>query len=185
MDKKKYASNIFWAAILYISLICLDQFSKVFAKEHLSNNKPFVIIKDVFEFNYLEGGNKGAAWGLLSGHITILSIISVVMTVISICVVIRITYVLITKSLDIKTINKYNLIRVLTVFFGAGAIGNAIDRIANKYVIDFIYFKLINFPIFNIADIYVVVSTISLAIIIAFFVSDDELKVLVSDKENN
>ena len=54
MDKKKYASNIFWAAILYISLICLDQFSKVFAKEHLSNKKPFVIIKDVFEFNYLE-----------------------------------------------------------------------------------------------------------------------------------
>lgn len=183
MNEKKYASNLFWATILYVSLICLDQFSKIYAKEHLSNKKPFVIIKDVFEFNYLEGGNKGAAWGLFSGHITILSLISVVMTVISILVFVRITHVLLKGNLEIKTINKYNIIRVLVVFFGAGAVGNAIDRISNKYVIDFIYFKLIDFPIFNIADIYVVVSTILLAVIIAFMVSDDELKILIPGKD--
>ena len=49
-----------------------------------------------------------------------------------------------------------------------------IDRIAHQFVIDFIYFKIINFPIFNVADIYVTVSVTLLVILILFYYKDQE-----------
>ena len=60
----------------------------------------------------------------------------------------------------------------------AGATGNLIDRIANSYVKDFIYFKLIDFPIFNVSDIYVSVSMCLLIILIFFVYKDDDFKFL-------
>ena len=58
----------------------------------------------------------------------------------------------------------------------AGALGNTIDRVAKKTVTDFIYVSLINFPIFNVADIYIVVATIGLAILILFVYKDEDLR---------
>ena len=57
----------------------------------------------------------------------------------------------------------------------AGAIGNMIDRIRFDYVVDFIYFVLINFPIFNVADIYVSVSTVVLVILLLFVYQENDL----------
>ena len=51
------------------------------------------------------------------------------------------------------------LLTIATVL-AAGALGNFIDRFFRGYVIDFIYFSLIDFPVFNLADVYVVVSGI-------------------------
>ena len=59
---------------------------------------------------------------------------------------------------------RYRYLRVLTVFLVAGALGNMIDRIMLGYVRDFIYFKLIDFPVFNVADIYVTVSAVLILI---------------------
>ena len=53
-----------------------------------------------------------------------------------------------------------------------------IDRLANGYVVDFLYFKLIDFPIFNVADCYVVVSTISLLLLFFFYYKEEELEFL-------
>jgi signal peptidase II len=58
----------------------------------------------------------------------------------------------------------------------AGAIGNFIDRISLKYVVDFIYVKIINFPIFNLADCYITVSVIVMMLLILFYYSDDEFE---------
>ena len=55
-------------------------------------------------------------------------------------------------------------------FVGAGAVGNMIDRVFRKYVVDFIYFSLINFPVFNVADIYVTVAAFMLVVLILFFI---------------
>ena len=64
----------------------------------------------------------------------------------------------------------------------SGAVGNMIDRVSQGYVVDFLYFKLIDFPIFNVADCYVVIATF-LLIILAFFVySEEELSFLSSKK---
>ena len=66
-------------------------------------------------------------------------------------------------------------IRIVAVLIVAGAIGNMIDRVVHQYVIDFFYFKLINFPIFNVADIYVVVACILFILLMLFYYKEEEL----------
>ena len=68
---------------------------------------------------------------------------------------------------------------LILIFLIAGAIGNFIDRILYHYVIDFIYFSLINFPVFNVADIYVTCSVFVLFILILFVYSEDELSTIL------
>ena len=82
-----------------------------------------------------------------------------------------IAYVLIKTPDD----RKYTILHVLLSLIAAGAIGNMIDRIRYDYVVDFIYFVLINFPIFNVADIYVSVSTVILIILLLFYYKEKDL----------
>ena len=70
---------------------------------------------------------------------------------------------------------KYRMLHLLLSLIAAGAIGNMIDRIRFDYVVDFIYFVLINFPIFNVADIYVSVSTVVLVILLLFVYQENDL----------
>ena len=67
----------------------------------------------------------------------------------------------------------------------SGAAGNMIDRVANGYVVDFLYFKLIDFPIFNVADCYVVISTLLLILLFFFVYSDEELEFLSFGRQKN
>ena len=82
-------------------------------------------------------------------------------------------------------------IRICFAMIVAGAIGNMIDRIANRYVVDFLYFKLINFPVFNVADCYVCIAVFLFAIFAFFFYKEEEidfifhLKNPVAQKEDN
>ncbi|NMB42654.1 MAG: lipoprotein signal peptidase, partial [Clostridiales bacterium] len=75
-------------------------------------------------------------------------------------------------------VKRYNILRILLVLIIAGAIGNLIDRIRLNYVVDFIYFALINFPIFNVADIYVTVSTFVFLILALFYYKDEDFEFL-------
>ena len=65
-------------------------------------------------------------------------------------------------------------LKICLYFVGAGAVGNMIDRIFRKYVVDFVYFSLINFPVFNVADIYVTVAAVMLVILILFFYQEED-----------
>ena len=58
----------------------------------------------------------------------------------------------------------------------AGAVGNLIDRIRYQYVVDFFYFSLIDFPIFNVAACYAVIACILFAYLILFFYKEEELE---------
>lgn len=153
--------------ICFILLIILDQYTKILAVEHLKDQPPFSIITGVLELYYLPNGNTGAAFGMLEGKIGLF-------LVIAIAVVAIIGYILYVMPFN----KKYTLINVLLVFIAAGGIGNMIDRISQAYVVDFIYFSLINFPIFNVADIYVTVATVCLAIYILFILKEDDFKEL-------
>jgi signal peptidase II len=73
------------------------------------------------------------------------------------------------------------VITEITLF--SGALGNFIDRIELSYVRDFIYFKLIDFPVFNIADIYVVLSAIALCILVMFVYKDEDFAFLKINKK--
>ena len=70
------------------------------------------------------------------------------------------------------------LITVAAAVIMAGACGNLIDRVFRGYVVDFFYFKWIDFPVFNVADIYVTVTMILLLILILFFYKEEDLDFL-------
>ena len=70
-------------------------------------------------------------------------------------------------------------------FGSAGAVGNMIDRISQGYVVDFLYFKLINFPIFNVADCYVTIAAACLVILIMFYYKDEDMACFAIKKHGN
>ena len=73
---------------------------------------------------------------------------------------------------------KYIPLRISYALIMAGAFGNLIDRVFRGYVVDFFYFKWIDFPVFNVADIYVTVTMILLLILILFFYKEEDLDFL-------
>ena len=164
MSKKKRIL-LLTDAIVLILLVILDQFTKHLAVVHLKDKPAIPIIKDVFELSYLE--NRGAAFGVLQNQKIFFLIISVI-------ILVAVVFVLF-KVPDDK---KYNLLHVLLVMVASGGIGNMIDRIRFEYVVDFFSFVLINFPIFNMADIYVTVSMFGLALLILFVYKDEDFSFL-------
>ena len=154
-----------------ILLVGFDQYTKYLAIIKLKNKKPFVIIDGVLQFNYLE--NRGAAWGILNGK----KVLFVISTTI-------IVAFLIYFFVKLPTKRRYNPLKVMTVILIAGAIGTLIDRIRLDYVVDFIYFNLINCPIFNIADCYVTISLIALIIAYSFVYTDDDFDFVKKKKKN-
>lgn len=77
---------------------------------------------------------------------------------------------------------RFRLLNVVVILFIAGALGNLIDRIVNNYVVDFFYFSLINFPIFNVADIYVTVAAFMFIILGLFYYKEEDFSLIFPDK---
>ncbi len=119
-----------------IFIVLLDQYTKylVFNNNKLFINKDFLLFKLDFVKNY------GAAFNIFSGSRIFLSLISIFFSIL-------IIYLIFSKN----TINLFNLYSYS--FILGGTIGNGIDRIYKGFVIDFINLNIINFPVFNIADI--------------------------------
>lgn len=165
--------RVLWELLLIAALIFIDQFTKFLAVDRLSGNEGISIIKGVFRLYLLQGGNTGAAFGIFKGKF----VLFVVLTNI---IVLFIFYFLF-KMPDTK---HYLPIRIILLFITAGAIGNYIDRVSTyikygyNYVIDFLYFELIDFPIFNVADIYITVGAILLFIVLVFKYKENEFEFL-------
>ncbi|MCR4831272.1 MAG: signal peptidase II [Pseudobutyrivibrio sp.] len=155
--------SIIFSLALIIALVLLDQFTKIAAIKHLMNQDDYILIPGVLQLHYLE--NTGAAFSILEGKQIIFAIITPIL-------LIALLYILIRMPQN----KKYTALNYIIVFIIAGAIGNYIDRITNNYVVDFIYFSLINFPVFNVADCYVTVSVILLFILIIFYYKDEDLE---------
>jgi len=146
MQKKYY---IVLAGVL--GLIGLDQITKKIFESILADGK-IVIIKGFFQFNL--SYNDGAAWGILSGNMLVFYMITLV--------AFGLFYILL-KDVNFQTKKLYSIAVILLI---AGAIGNFIDRMVYKEVIDFIDFIIFgyDFPIFNIADICLVIGMIMFGI---------------------
>lgn len=78
---------------------------------------------------------------------------------------------------------KYRPLAVCLLGIASGAVGNMIDRISQSYVVDFLYFKLINFPIFNVADCYVTCAAFGLVLLIMFYYNDEDMSVFNMTKK--
>lgn len=162
MKIKRYAIII----ISMIAMIFADLATKALAATNLKGKPAVTVIPGILEFRYLE--NDGMAWGLLSGAIWAFIILTVAALLILIYVIVRIP----------KQRRYIPLMAVLSVL-GAGAFGNLTDRIFLGYVRDFICVTFIDFPIFNVADIYATVSMIVLIILVIFvYKNDDDFKFL-------
>lgn len=146
-----------------LSLVALDQFSKYKAVVHLKEMRTFPIIQNVFHFTYVE--NEGAAFGILQNKRLFFIMITLV-------VLLGISY----YYLKMPKKKPYNRIRLCLILIFSGALGNLIDRIRLGYVVDFFDFRLINFPVFNVADVCVVIGTIFLSLLI-LFLTEDEMEV--------
>lgn len=143
-------------------LVLFDQLTKGWAVAALKGKNPIVLWKDVFELQYLE--NRGIAFGLFQNK----TIIFVISTLIIIAVLMYF-YCRIPNS------KRMIPLRIAMIMLGAGAIGNLIDRVVNNFVVDFLYFKLIDFPIFNVADCYVTISLFALICLLLFYYKEEEL----------
>ena len=121
---------------LSIFIVLIDQFTKylMFYNNKLFINKDFLLFKLDFVKNY------GAAFNILSGSRIFLSLISIIFSIILI-------YLIFSKN-TLNTFEQYTYSFIL-----GGTIGNGIDRIYKGFVVDFINLNIINFPVFNIADI--------------------------------
>lgn len=130
-----------------ISILCffIDQIVKILVSNNLELNKSVEIVKNFLSITYVQ--NDGAAWSLFSGN----RILLITITLIAIALI----YFFLIKGRNLK---KFDII-VYGLLLG-GIIGNLMDRVIFGYVIDYLDFYLFNYnyPIFNLADTFIVIS---------------------------
>lgn len=155
---RKYAGCI----LLFIFCVALDQITKAWAVRTLMGSADIVVWKGVFSLHYLE--NTGMAFGLFKNQ----QVFFYIMTAVILSAV---------GFFFVKTPAEKRYVPILLFFtmIAGGAVGNLIDRASQKYVVDFLYFSLIDFPVFNVADCFVTVGCILLMIFFVFVYKDDEL----------
>lgn len=151
-------------------LTAIDQLSKFIIQGtfQLYESKP--IIRDVFHITYIQ--NTGVAWGLFKGG-------RIIFLIVTLLALVFCGYI----YMNISGSKKYKGVKVCLIFLVSGAIGNMIDRIKLAYVVDFLDFTWIDFPIFNIADIYVTCSMIVLIILCIFVYKNEDLDIILGSKE--
>lgn len=146
--------------VLTVLMIALDQAVKYWAFTSLQAQQTIPLVENVFHLTYIE--NRGAAFSMFAQFdsrwifVTLAVVISVVIGV------------ALYKGWMQNALGRWSLVMV-----AAGAIGNAIDRVIRGFVVDLFDFRLIHFPVFNVADIFICVGAV-LFIIYFLFQHKDE-----------
>ncbi|WP_278398354.1 signal peptidase II [Lactobacillus acetotolerans] len=144
--------------IISLLVVVADQGLKSFIINNYSVGEVHQIIPGILSFNYLQ--NNGAAWNILTGQMWLFYIISTVAIIICL-------YFLFNKKY------KNPLFDVGISLVLGGIIGNFIDRLHLKYVIDMLQVDFMHFNIFNIADSAITVGVILVFIYLIFFDEGD------------
>jgi signal peptidase II len=162
-DKKRWIFGLIELAIVAV-IILTDLLTKKYIYGYCFYEGDIVIIKNIIRFTAVE--NTGASFGIFKDKTTLLTITS---TICSLFLVIFLFY---------SYPRRNRLLRSSLIMITGGAIGNIVDRIALGYVRDFVYFELIDFAVFNLADSFLTIGTILLLIYVIFFFGkeEDELK---------
>ena len=163
--RKKSKLMLFIDLIVILTLFAGDQFTKYLAIVHLKNQPAFILIDGVLELQYLE--NRGSAFGMLQNQKFFILFVGFVFLA-----------VLLFFLFKMPSGKKFRAAHIAISAIIAGGIGNMVDRFRFDYVVDFISFVLINFPIFNVADCYIVVFTILLFFLFVFVYKESDLEFL-------
>lgn len=142
-------------------MIAADQLVKYWAFTGLQAQHTIPLIENVFHLTYVE--NRGAAFSLFAQFdsrwifVALAAIITVAI------------FVVLQKRYIQTTLGRWSLVLV-----AAGALGNAIDRVIHGFVVDMFDFRLIHFPVFNVADIFICIGGVLFVIYFMFQHKDDK-----------
>lgn len=142
MQEVKYAIFHYNCLITYHLSLIIDQLSKYLTVIYLKTIESYPLINNVFHLTYAE--NTGAAFSMFSGKQPLLIILTLI-------IIVALLFYLIRNLKTDQVFLKFSLSLII-----GGALGNLIDRIRLNYVVDMLDFTLINYPVFNMADVFVV-----------------------------
>lgn len=145
--------------LLFSLILSADQLTKYLTVLYLKNHDDLVIIKETFSLTYVE--NTGAAFGILQNSKYLFIAVTIIATV-------SIIY----YTLKAKNFNKLYLSAACMVI--SGAISNMIDRLTRGYVVDMIKADFIDFPVFNFADMCIVIGAFLLCFYLLFMYKEPE-----------
>ena len=128
--------------IAVLLMIALDQAVKLWALTSLQAQHTIPLIENVFHLTYVE--NRGAAFSLFAQFDSRWIFVALA------CVITVVILIALQKEYMQTVLGRWSL-----VLIAAGALGNAIDRVAHGFVVDLFDFRLIHFPVFNVADIFI------------------------------
>lgn len=173
MNKNKHKARLFLFDIfLLFFLVAADQFTKHMAVAKLKGQPDISLIDGVLSLQYVE--NYGAAFGVLQNQ----KYFFIISSFVFLCIVL---YVLI----KMPDASKYNQLNILVVIAAAGAVGNLTDRLSLGYVVDFVYIVLIDFPVFNVADLFVTFSAAIITIQVLFKYEENDFDFLFEKKSES
>lgn len=135
-------------------VLLIDVLTKLWAKMCFAEIVTIPVIEDIFHLTYVE--NRGAAFGVFQGQRIFFILVAIAVAVLVVYIAARYK-------------NKPWMLNLGLSFLSAGALGNTIDRIWRGYVVDLFDFRLIDFPVFNVADIFVCLGAGLLAVFFVFF----------------
>lgn len=173
-DSAFRTARAFRGIFFIVLTAALDQLTKYLAYKGLyeSGKGSCPLIPGVLSLQYLE--NRGAAFGMMQGRSFLFAVFAVL--------VIAAAFVCYMRS---PAGRKFLPFRIAMTGLVSGALGNLIDRLFRGYVIDFIYFSIIDFPVFNVADICVSLSEVLLLVLILFVYKDGDLDWIMRKNRRN
>ena len=147
--------------LLAALMIALDQVVKYWALTSLQPQQTIPLLENVFHLTYVE--NRGAAFSLFAQFDSRWIFVALAV-IVSVAIV-----VVLYKHLIQTSLGRWSLVLV-----AAGALGNAIDRVAHGFVVDLFDFRLIHFPVFNVADIFICVGGVLFVVYFLFQHKDED-----------
>ena len=175
MEKKNSYSKkimVLIDIVIMAFLIAADQFIKKIVSDYfileetpLKTKEPIVLIKNVLELDYLR--NSGSAFGMLQNQKIFILLVGFIFMAVIVFLIIK-----------LPEKKKFIIAHVFFALVVAGGIGNMIDRFRLDYVVDFISFVLIHFPVFNFADCCVVIGVFGLFFLFLFVYKENDLEFL-------
>ena len=145
-------------AVLILILVLSDQLSKFLTVRYLDEFESVQIINKVLDFTRVH--NTGGPWSILNGTPYIFIIFTILVFVIG-AIYLK------------KHPQKHLLSKISISMIAGGALGNFIDRIFRGYVVDMIDVNFFNYPVFNVADCYIVIGAILMSIYVLFIYKED------------
>ena len=141
-------------------LVGVDQWTKYWAVTQLKPVGNITVVEGFLDFTFVE--NRGVAFGVFSGQKWLILVLTA-------AIIVFLLYFFV----KMPRTREYQLVRAAMVPVLAGAVGNLLDRVFRGYVVDFFEITFISWPVFNMADIFVVTGVIALAILILFVIKEE------------